>query len=137
MTFFRVVVVVLLTVLTIAALAIAYYLHSFYGIFTGSNGGGSSLQVTGGNTETGEMSGTVGSESVADQVPAGGFTVDISTLPETQQAMLRTLGYENTITFTPEMIVCAEGTLGSARVAEIMGGAAPSMMESASLMACL
>jgi hypothetical protein len=74
--------------------------------------------------------------SVTSGVPQSGFTIEISSLPEAQQSILRTLGYEAQITFTPEMVSCAEGKLGSARVEEIKAGAVPGPVESARLMPC-
>lgn len=139
MTIFKTVVTVLLTLLVVAALFIAYFLNGIYGAFTNSGSGASMNSAMMGTETSPDGAVATGSEtsSVAESVPEGGFTVDISSLPDSQQGMLRTLGYENSITFTPEMVVCAEGKLGSARVAEIIAGSAPSMMESASLMACL
>ncbi len=70
-------------------------------------------------------------------VPTGGFTIDIATLPESQQAILETLGFSDTITFTEEMVSCAEEKLGAARVEEFIGGAAPSVLEATKLVPCL
>ncbi len=89
-----------------------------------------------------------GGEQVGDQanapeavpsetVPAAGFTIDVATLPESQQAVLHTLGFDETVTFTEEMVSCAEEKLGVARVAEIIDGAKPSVIESTKLVPCL
>jgi hypothetical protein len=75
--------------------------------------------------------------SVAETVPASGFTVQISALPASQQSVVRTLGFTDSITFTPTMVLCAEAKLGSTRINEIKLGAAPTILESASLLACL
>ncbi len=132
MTFFRGIILFLLLVLTIAMVAIAYFLYQSHGNTAGY--GAASTEQTRDSVTT---AGAADVAPVADAVPATGLVIDISTLPETQQAVLKTLGYENTITFTPEMISCAEGKLGSARVTEIKNGATPSVLESASLMGCI
>jgi flagellar basal body-associated protein FliL len=76
-------------------------------------------------------------ESPSAAIPAAGFTIDVATLPESQQAVLHTLGFEETVTFTEEMVTCAEEKLGVARVAEIIDGATPSVIESTKLVPCL
>jgi hypothetical protein len=84
-------------------------------------------------TETNEVT----SEASPTAVPAAGFTIDVSTLPESQQAILETLGFADTVTFTPDMVQCAEKKLGVTRVAEIVGGSEPSVIESTKLVPCL
>ena len=71
-------------------------------------------------------------------VSAKSITVDVSSLPETQQKVLKTLGFDApSYTITPEMMVCAEAKLGAARVEEIAQGASVSTLEAISLAACL
>ncbi len=136
---YNVVVIALLTALVLVLLVIAYYLGSLKG--TNEPLPSSFGEAVGGVVDS--VSGTDASTqndadggSVTDTVPAAGFTVLVSSLPEAQQSILRTLGYEESITFTPDMVACAEGKLGSARVAEIKAGAAPGPLEAASLMPC-
>lgn len=60
-----------------------------------------------------------------------------STLSETQQKMLTTLGYtQDNITITPAMIACAEDSVGKERLNEIIQGSAPSPLESVQLLPC-
>ncbi len=64
-------------------------------------------------------------------------TVPSSNLTEDQKKMLSSFGIDpNTVTITPEMIACAEGKLGQARIEEIKNGATPSFTEGVSLAAC-
>jgi len=81
------------------------------------------------NNETGD--------APSASVPATGFTIDVSTLPESQHSIIRTLGFGDTVTFTPEMVACAEAKLGVVRVTEIINGASPSIIESTKLVPCL
>ncbi len=134
MTFFRGVILFLLLVLTVAMVAIAYFLYQRQS----GLGPVRDTVTTPSQHESGDAANSRVSETpVADSVPATGLVIDISTLPTAQQGVLRSLGYEQTITFTPDMIACAEAKLGSARVTEIKRGAAPSVLESASLMGCI
>jgi hypothetical protein len=58
-------------------------------------------------------------------------------LSEGQRTLLKSFGLNpDEVTLTPSMIACAEAKVGASRVAEIMGGATPSFMEGASLVAC-
>lgn len=75
--------------------------------------------------------------SVSANVPEEGITVDTSGLSDTQRKMLETMGVDTeNIILTPEMVVCAEAKVGSARLLEIQNGASPSVSEGASLAAC-
>ncbi len=138
MKIFNVVLFVLLTALILVLMVVAYYLGSLsrsnepMPSSIGEVVGGAVDSVSQGADGAASESGG----SVTDSVPAAGFTVSLSSLPEAQQSMLRTLGYEDSITFTPEMVACAEGKLGSARVGEIKAGAVPGPLEAASLMPC-
>lgn len=63
--------------------------------------------------------------------------IETETLSETQQTMLKSMGYtKDTVTITKEMITCAEDAVGAARLKEIMDGAAPGPMESLKLLPC-
>lgn len=75
--------------------------------------------------------------SVARSVPVEGIKIDPNTLSEAQKKMLSAVGIDSeNFTITPEMAACAESKVGSARLAEIQGGASPSVTEGASLAAC-
>lgn len=63
--------------------------------------------------------------------------IQTSTLSETQQKMLTTLGYtQDNVTITPAMISCAEDSVGKERLNEIIKGSAPSPLESVRLLPC-
>lgn len=65
------------------------------------------------------------------------FTIQVSDLSDSQQAMLRGLGIdESEIQITNSMMACAEAKLSASRIAEIRGGATPSFSEGAQLVAC-
>lgn len=64
-------------------------------------------------------------------------TVDTANLTEGQRSMLGALGIDaDTVTITPEMVACAEASLGTARIEEIKNGATPNVIEGGKLMAC-
>lgn len=66
------------------------------------------------------------------------IVIQIHTLSPSQQAILRTLGYDGaTFTLTAEMALCAEQAVGEVRVIEIMAGASPSSGEAVKLLPCL
>lgn len=66
-----------------------------------------------------------------------GTEVSSSQMTDGQRKMLKTMGIDpNNVTITPEMIACAEAKVGAARVAEIQGGATPSIIEGGQLLAC-
>jgi hypothetical protein len=67
----------------------------------------------------------------------GSVSVEASDLTDGQKKLLSALGIDSdTITVTPEMIACAETSLGDARVAEITNGATPSFTEGMKLAVC-
>lgn len=64
-------------------------------------------------------------------------TINSSSLTDGQKKLLSSLGIDaESINVTQAMIVCAESSLGSARVEEIKNGATPSILEGAKLVAC-
>lgn len=66
------------------------------------------------------------------------ITVSTSDLPETQRAILDTLGMDGaSITITPKMVECAIDSIGAERVDEIQKGDAPSLAEGLTLIACM
>ncbi len=134
MTLFRSLTFLLLLIATVALVAIAYLLYVQYVLPEDIE---DEVLTTEQYSDSANASATTSETSVASDIPATGLVIDIRTLPETQQGVLKSLGYEQTITFTPEMISCAEERLGRARVIEIKNGATPTILESASLMACI
>lgn len=66
------------------------------------------------------------------------ITVSTDNLPPAQKKVLETLGISaKQVTITPGMVSCAVDTLGSARALEIKNGAAPTLAEGLTLLACL
>ena len=66
--------------------------------------------------------------------------IPLRTLPltDTQKKTAEAVGIDvDTFEITPDMVSCAEGKLGAARVAEIVAGDSPSFLEMASLTTCL
>lgn len=65
------------------------------------------------------------------------IVIPVSSLPEAQQQVIRTLGIaEDEIVITGEMLACAEGEVGAARIEELKQGAAPTFLESVTLFNC-
>lgn len=86
-----------------------------------------------------ETPGRPASESAAPGIQLEApIVVDTAKLPESQRKVLETVGLgDETFTITQGMVTCAEDALGSARVEEILGGAAPSPIESLKLLPCV
>lgn len=64
-------------------------------------------------------------------------TIPSSSLSDGQKKMLSTMGIDpESFVVTPEMVACAEASLGSARVLEIQNGDTPSFTEGVKLAAC-
>lgn len=74
----------------------------------------------------------------ADEVTASeGTQIQAASLSEGQKKLLNALGIDaDSVTVTPEMVACAEASLGSARIDEIINGATPSFAEGLKLAAC-
>jgi uncharacterized protein YaaQ len=99
--------------------------------------------VTGTEVSTSSTAATSDTESDTVSVPAVNngdavaFTLDVSKIPESQRAFLRTMGIEgNQITVTNTMLACAEAEIGVARMSEIQYGATPSLSEGLKLAGC-
>lgn len=64
--------------------------------------------------------------------------ISIEQLPDAQRQMLSTFGIEGTqFEITPSMQTCAETKLGATRLAEIVAGDTPGVLESTLLLGCL
>jgi len=75
---------------------------------------------------------------VAKTVPAEGIKINTDAVSVEQKAAASKVGIDlDTVTITPQMVACAENKLGSDRVAEIMNGASPSVLESMTLLGCI
>ena len=71
-------------------------------------------------------------------VPAAGIALRDVPLSDGQRTLLAGVGIEvETFVITPAMQRCAESTLGAVRLQAIIGGAAPSVLETTRLLPCL
>jgi hypothetical protein len=71
-----------------------------------------------------------------DTTPAP-IVIQKSDLSESNKKIVETIGVTgDTITITPAMIQCAQDAVGETRIAEIIGGSAPSPLESMKLLPC-
>lgn len=83
----------------------------------------------------GEQSPQEGDTSAAPSKP---ITIPVTALTDGQKALLGKLGIDpTTFVVTPGMVTCAEDTLGTARVTEIIAGGTPSALETLRLSSCL
>jgi len=74
----------------------------------------------------------------ADAVVDQPISIPESRLTDGQKKLLSVLGIDPAkFTVTPQMIECAETTLGAPRISEIMNGATPSPLEVIRLTPCL
>lgn len=139
----RTVKIYLIVVTVLFCLAIALGIYVWYTVQT--------VQTTGGNvtatqkesvsqplvTESQKTQDESISQPVSEEIQTEPIVIETNILSETQQNMLKTLGYSDaTITITPEMISCAEEKVGATRLKEIMEGSAPGPLESAKLLPC-
>ncbi len=62
--------------------------------------------------------------------------IEIDTLTESQQDLLKAFGIEGSITLTQEAIQCAKDAVGEGRLGEITKGSAPTPRESLLLFGC-
>ena len=66
------------------------------------------------------------------------IVIQRSDIPESQQQVLDSFGLDGeSYTITPAMVSCAEDAVGKVRFNEIVGGAAPTTLESLKLLPCL
>lgn len=106
------------------------------GFMVGRFSSGSSVYVSGSPQPTAsapeDTEGTKGGD-----VAQEGTTIEAANLSEGQKKLLSALGIDaDSITVTPEMVVCAEAGLGPARIDEITSGATPSFTEGLKLAGC-
>jgi len=74
-------------------------------------------------------------EAVA--TPPAPIEIDTTSLPAGQQRVLNTLGVdESSVTITPEVVACAEAAIGADRVAAIIAGDTPGLLEGIKLANC-
>jgi hypothetical protein len=72
-------------------------------------------------------------------VPTGTTTtISVDTLTEVQKTTLKSMGYsKESITITPDMMMCAKEAVGDSRYAEVLRGAQPTTLEMIRLLPCL
>lgn len=70
--------------------------------------------------------------------PKAPVTIPVASLTDSQKALLSALGIDSgSITITPEMVTCAYGTIGEARIGAIVAGAKPTPLELIKAAPCL
>ena len=126
---------ILLGILIILVFATGFLIGRFSSVGDTFVGGGQNTPIE--NTAQ-ETSGDTQTQDTVDAVEAeGGTTISASNLTDGQKKMLSALGIDaESITVTPEMIACAEASLGASRMDEIVNGATPSFAEGLKLVAC-
>ncbi len=122
---------VLLTLVTIFLGLLAFFAYRL-----SQNADAVPTAVTTEEVADGAVTTTGDTPSTAATMPES-IVIPVSSLPESQQSVLHTLGYDESIAFTPDMVSCAEAKLGAARVEEIKNGSAPSALEVIKLTPCL
>ena len=127
MRFFKIALIILLTVLVIVLAGAAYFFYKVYTLQKISNA------PTTTTTEQTTTPVTVDGKTV----PATGFTMAVSSLPEGQQAVAKSMGFTDQIVITPTAVVCAQQRIGEDRVAAISAGATPTLTESIALLGCI
>jgi hypothetical protein len=76
--------------------------------------------------------------AVVERVPEEGILLSTLPLTESHKKALSAVNIDvETFVLTKEMIVCAGGNIGEDRIAEIIGGSAPSILEMTKLIPCL
>jgi hypothetical protein len=80
---------------------------------------------------------SLGSSSSTDTTPEP-INITADSLSTEQRKMLESFGYGNAeFTITERMIICAKTKVGEERLNEIINGAAPTPLESLSLLPCM
>jgi hypothetical protein len=93
--------------------------------------------ISGAQSPSAEVTDMATEQGASSDTGEGNVSVEASNLTDGQKQLLSALGIDaDSITVTPEMIACAETSLGDARVVEITNGATPSFTEGLKLAAC-
>lgn len=122
---------ILLGLLLVAVFATGFMTGRFSSIGSSALGGTSSGKT---NTAAAENAQSTGVKTTNASL---GTTINTSALSDGQKKMLQALGINtDTLTLTPTMVACAEAGVGTGRVEAIKGGATPSLIEGAKLVAC-
>ena len=86
-------------------------------------------------TESLSQDGGSGASDGSGRAP---ITIQVSDLSDSQQQMLRSLGFTaSSYTITAEMRTCAESKIGAARLDQIADGASPTSIEAVALIPCV
>ncbi|MCA9354534.1 MAG: hypothetical protein KC877_03380 [Candidatus Kaiserbacteria bacterium] len=94
-------------------------------------------QPAAGSAQTNETT-SADTEGVASSDATTGIPLRDLALSDAQLSVLDKVGIDvDTFVITPAMQSCAAETLGSARFSEVLGGAAPSVLETTRLLPCL
>lgn len=124
----------IVTTLLIIAIGVGVYVwYMIQHVPSGAMSGRESTEVR----QTKEKTSVQTESTTPQEKSAEPIILQTSTLSETQQKMLTTLGYtQDNVTITPAMIACAEDSVGKERLNEIIKGSAPSPLESVKLLPC-
>lgn len=116
----------IVTILLIGAIGFGVYIwYTIQTLNTANNTAPDSHE----GSERVDSAGTKGTEAP--------ITISKDSLSPTQQKIVESLGYtQDSFTITTEMIVCAKDAVGEVRYNEIIGGAAPTPLESMKLFPC-
>lgn len=120
---------ILLVVLIIVAFGIGFLLGRFTPI--------ANTVISGTQSPKAELTSEDNGEGAVSSKVEGNVSIETANLTDGQKKLLTALGVDaDTITVTPEMIACAETSLGDARVIEITNGDTPSFAEGLKLAVC-
>lgn len=90
------------------------------------------------NPDVSDVNSQPQTDTVSETVPEEGIPLSSLPLSESQRTSIEKVGINvDTFIITPTMVECGEGRLGVERMQEIIGGAAPSFIESLALTTCL
>lgn len=120
---------ILLGILIVLVFAIGFMIGRFSSV--------GNTVVSGTQSPSAEQKNATTEQGSATDTNNENVSIQASNLTEGQKKMLSALGIDaDSITVTPEMIACAEASLGNSRVNEITNGATPSFSEGVKLAAC-
>lgn len=123
---------VVATVLLLAGLGFGVYV--WYTLQTLSVDTDKALTAPKENVPSNAVLEAVGKTQGETEEPAAVKTVNLS---DSQQKILESFGFDAaTVTVTSTMMECAENAVGTTRLQEILGGAAPTPLESVKLLPC-
>ena len=123
---------VLLGILIVVVFAVGFMIGRFSSVGNTYISGSTSVPTTASDTTSSDESGNTSDVAVTEDK-----IISASNLTAGQKKLLGALGIDtDSITVTPEMVACAESSLGPARIDEITNGANPSFTEGLKLATC-